>query len=151
MRTQVAVVGAGPAGLLLSHLLARQGVDTVIVENRSREYVEARIRAGVIEHGAVDTLTEAGVAVFRTVWAGLAALLAQAALIGLAGGHGGSYTALALPATAARQLLVPAAIALFFLGLRRPGAAAIATARNVFPVPAGPIPNVIVCCRIEST
>jgi hypothetical protein len=70
---------------------------------------------------------EAGVAVFRTAWAGLAALLAQAALIGLAGGHGGSYTALALPATAARQLLVPAAIALFFLGLRQPGAAAFAT------------------------
>src|SRR5262249_33758244 len=56
---------------------------------------------------------EAGVAVFRTVWAGLAALLAQVALIGLAAGHGGSYTALALPATASRQLIVPAVIALF--------------------------------------
>jgi p-hydroxybenzoate 3-monooxygenase len=62
MRTQVAIVGAGPAGLLLSHLLAQQGVESVIIENRSRAYVEARIRAGVIEHGAVDTLTRAGVA-----------------------------------------------------------------------------------------
>lgn len=60
MRTQVAIVGAGPAGLLLSHLLARQGVESVIVERRSREHVESRIRAGVIEHGAVDTLVEAG-------------------------------------------------------------------------------------------
>jgi p-hydroxybenzoate 3-monooxygenase len=61
IRTQVAIIGAGPAGLLLGRLLALQGIDAVILENRSREYVEARIRAGVLEHPAVDLLTEAGV------------------------------------------------------------------------------------------
>jgi p-hydroxybenzoate 3-monooxygenase len=61
MRTQVAIVGAGPAGLLLSQILATHGVESVIVENRSRDYVLARIRAGVVEHGAVDVLTEYGV------------------------------------------------------------------------------------------
>ena len=49
MRTQVAIIGAGPAGLLLSHLLAREGVESVVVETRSRDYVEARIRAGILE------------------------------------------------------------------------------------------------------
>ena len=60
MRTSVGIVGAGPAGLLLAHLLARQGVDAVVVENRSRDYVEARLRAGVLEQGSVDLLTDAG-------------------------------------------------------------------------------------------
>lgn len=60
MRTQVGIVGAGPAGLLLGHLLAQQGIDAVIVENRSRDYVEARIRAGVLEQGTVDLLTSVG-------------------------------------------------------------------------------------------
>ncbi|MCF6745522.1 4-hydroxybenzoate 3-monooxygenase [Blastococcus sp. KM273128] len=60
MRTQVAIIGAGPAGLLLSRLLALQGVDSVVLENRSREYVEARIRAGILEQHTVDTLTDAG-------------------------------------------------------------------------------------------
>ena len=60
MRTKVAIVGAGPAGLLLAHLLARRGVESVVVENRSREYVQARIRAGVLEQGTVDTLVDAG-------------------------------------------------------------------------------------------
>jgi p-hydroxybenzoate 3-monooxygenase len=60
MRTQVGIIGAGPAGLLLSHLLALRGIDSVVVENRSRDYVQARIRAGVLEQGTVDTLTEAG-------------------------------------------------------------------------------------------
>ncbi len=60
MRTQVAIVGAGPAGLLLSHLLDAAGVESVIVENRSRDYVEARIRAGVLESSTVDLLTEHG-------------------------------------------------------------------------------------------
>jgi len=59
-RTQVGIVGAGPAGLTLGHLLHLQGIDTVIVEDRSREYVEARVRAGVIEQGIVDLLTTAG-------------------------------------------------------------------------------------------
>ena len=60
MRTQVAIVGAGPAGLLLSHLLARRGIESVVVENRSREYVQARIRAGVLEQGTVDPPVDAG-------------------------------------------------------------------------------------------
>lgn len=61
MRTQVGIVGAGPAGLLLSHLLHLRGIDSVVLESRSREYVEQRVRAGVLEQGTVDTLTEAGV------------------------------------------------------------------------------------------
>jgi len=61
MRTQVAIVGAGPAGLTLAQLLHREGIESVILENRSREYVEARVRAGVLEQGVVDLLTEAGV------------------------------------------------------------------------------------------
>ncbi|SEF62049.1 p-hydroxybenzoate 3-monooxygenase [Thermomonospora echinospora] len=60
-RTQVAIVGAGPAGLLLSHLLHRRGIASVVLESRSREYVEQRVRAGVLEQGTVDTLVEAGV------------------------------------------------------------------------------------------
>ncbi|NUT91062.1 MAG: 4-hydroxybenzoate 3-monooxygenase [Saccharothrix sp.] len=60
MRTQVAIVGAGPAGLLLSHLLALHGVESVVVENRSRAYVEARIRAGVLEQDTVDLLIDSG-------------------------------------------------------------------------------------------
>ena len=61
MRTQVGIIGAGPAGLLLSRLLALQGIDSVVLENRARAYVEARIRAGILEQHTVDTLTEAGV------------------------------------------------------------------------------------------
>ncbi|GIE97102.1 4-hydroxybenzoate 3-monooxygenase [Paractinoplanes rishiriensis] len=60
MRTQVAVIGAGPAGLLLSHLLRRGGVDSVVVETRSQEYVASRIRAGILEQSSVDLLTAAG-------------------------------------------------------------------------------------------
>jgi p-hydroxybenzoate 3-monooxygenase len=61
VRTQVAIVGAGPAGLLLSHLLHRAGIDTVVLERRSRRHVEERIRAGVLEQGTVDLLNEADV------------------------------------------------------------------------------------------
>ncbi len=61
MRTQVAIVGAGPAGLLLSHLLHLGGISSVIVEARSRDYVEHRVRAGVLEQGTVDTLVTCGV------------------------------------------------------------------------------------------
>ena len=59
-RTQVGIVGAGPAGLFLSHLLARAGIDSIVLEARSRDYVEGRIRAGVLEQGTVDLLNEAG-------------------------------------------------------------------------------------------
>jgi p-hydroxybenzoate 3-monooxygenase len=60
MRTQVAIIGAGPAGLLLSHLLARQGIENVVLESRDRAYVERRIRAGVVEQGSVDLLRATG-------------------------------------------------------------------------------------------
>jgi p-hydroxybenzoate 3-monooxygenase len=60
MRTQVGIVGAGPAGLLLSHLLALRGIESVVVEDRSRAYCEARQRAGVLEDGTVKLLREAG-------------------------------------------------------------------------------------------
>ncbi|GAA4425317.1 4-hydroxybenzoate 3-monooxygenase [Georgenia halophila] len=60
-RTRVVILGAGPAGLLLSHLLHRAGVESVVVEARDREYVQARVRAGVVEHGTADILREAGV------------------------------------------------------------------------------------------
>jgi p-hydroxybenzoate 3-monooxygenase len=60
MRTQVGIVGAGPAGLLLSLLLQRAGVDCVVLESRSREYVESRVRAGVLEEGTVALIDELG-------------------------------------------------------------------------------------------
>jgi p-hydroxybenzoate 3-monooxygenase len=61
MRTQIGIVGAGPAGLMLSHLLHRAGVESVVVENRSRQYVQERVRAGVLEQGTVDLMNETGV------------------------------------------------------------------------------------------
>ena len=60
LRTQVGIVGAGPAGLMLAHLLHLAGIESVISENCTREYVEARIRAGVLEQGTVDLLNSAG-------------------------------------------------------------------------------------------
>lgn len=62
MRTKVVIIGAGPAGLLLGCLLEKQGIETVILERKSREYVLGRIRAGVLEEGTVDLLERAGVA-----------------------------------------------------------------------------------------
>src|SRR6516162_1958096 len=61
MRTQVGIVGAGPAGLMLSHLLHLAGIESVVLENRSRHYIETRIRAGLIEQWASDLLIETGV------------------------------------------------------------------------------------------
>ncbi len=61
MRTQVGIVGAGPAGLMLSHLLHLAGVESVILECRSRQYIEERVRAGVLEQGTVDLMLETGV------------------------------------------------------------------------------------------
>ena len=61
MRTQVGIVGSGPAGLVLAQLLHREGIDSIIVENRGRQHCEDRIRAGVLEHGTVDLLNEIGV------------------------------------------------------------------------------------------
>jgi p-hydroxybenzoate 3-monooxygenase len=61
MRTQVAIIGAGPAGLLLSHLLHLQGIDSIVLEARSRADIEATIRAGVLEQGTMDLLVDAGV------------------------------------------------------------------------------------------
>src|SRR5436309_4272153 len=61
MRTQVGIVGAGTAWLMLSHLLHRDGIASIIIENRSRDYIEGRIRAGLIEQWARDLLIETGV------------------------------------------------------------------------------------------
>ncbi len=61
MRTQVGIVGAGPAGLLLSQLLHLQGIESVVLERHDRAYVEQRVRAGVLEYGTAETLREAGV------------------------------------------------------------------------------------------
>ena len=60
LRTQVAIIGAGPAGLMLGQLLQRQGVDNIVLEHRSREYVEKRVRAGVLEHGIAQLIVDAG-------------------------------------------------------------------------------------------
>ena len=61
MRTQVGIVGAGPAGLMLGHLLHLRGIDSVIVEDRARDHVIERVRAGVLEQGTVDLMREVGV------------------------------------------------------------------------------------------
>ena len=62
MNTQVAIIGAGPAGLVLSHLLQRAGIEAIVLESRSRAYVESRVRAGVLEQGTVDLLDRMGLA-----------------------------------------------------------------------------------------
>jgi p-hydroxybenzoate 3-monooxygenase len=61
MRTQVGIIGAGPAGLTLAHLLHLEGIESVVLESRSREYVEQRVRAGVLEQGTIDLLRRSGV------------------------------------------------------------------------------------------
>ena len=60
MRTQVAIIGAGPAGLMLSHMLHLEGIESVIIERSAREHVQARLRAGVLEHGTVEMMRELG-------------------------------------------------------------------------------------------
>ncbi|MBJ7437484.1 MAG: 4-hydroxybenzoate 3-monooxygenase [Sphingopyxis sp.] len=62
MRTQVAIIGAGPAGMLLAHLLAAEGIAATVIERRDRNYVEGRVRAGVLEQGTTDLLRRLGVA-----------------------------------------------------------------------------------------
>jgi p-hydroxybenzoate 3-monooxygenase len=61
MRTQVAIIGAGPAGLLLGQLLQKHGIENVILEQRSGEYVLSRVHAGLIEEGTVGLLERAGI------------------------------------------------------------------------------------------
>ncbi|MEH7226574.1 4-hydroxybenzoate 3-monooxygenase [Bacillus sp. JJ1566] len=61
MKTKVGIIGAGPAGLMLSHLLHLQGIESIILESRSREKIEGRIRAGVLEQGTIDLLNATGV------------------------------------------------------------------------------------------
>jgi len=58
-KIQTGIVGAGPSGLLLSRLLALQGIESIVVERQSRDYVEGRIRAGVLEQGTMDLLDKA--------------------------------------------------------------------------------------------
>ncbi len=60
MRTQVGIVGAGPAGLMLSHLLHLEGIESIVLEARSRDYIEGRVRAGVLEQTTVDLMVQAG-------------------------------------------------------------------------------------------
>jgi p-hydroxybenzoate 3-monooxygenase len=61
VRTQIGIVGAGPAGLVLAHLLHLRGIESVVIETRSRKYIEERVRAGLLEQGTVDLLIETGV------------------------------------------------------------------------------------------
>src|SRR3954463_15240925 len=61
IRTQVAIIGAGPAGLMLGHLLHRYGIDSAIVENREQDYVIERVRAGVLEQATTDVMAASGV------------------------------------------------------------------------------------------
>ena len=61
MRTQVGIVGAGPAGLMLSHLLHLAGISSIVIEDRSRAYCEARVRAGLMEHWTAHMLMDTGV------------------------------------------------------------------------------------------
>jgi p-hydroxybenzoate 3-monooxygenase len=60
MRTQIAIIGAGPAGLFLAHMLHARGIESVVIERRNRDYVEGRVRAGVLEQVAADALAELG-------------------------------------------------------------------------------------------
>ena len=60
-KTQIGIVGAGPAGLLLSKLLAIAGIETIVIDRQDRAYIEGRIRAGVIESGSVEAIREAGI------------------------------------------------------------------------------------------
>jgi p-hydroxybenzoate 3-monooxygenase len=61
MRTQVGIIGAGPAGLMLSHLLHLRGIESIVIEKHTRKYVQERVRAGVLEQGTVDLMVESGV------------------------------------------------------------------------------------------
>jgi p-hydroxybenzoate 3-monooxygenase len=61
MRTQIGIVGAGPAGLVLAHLLHLQGIESIVIEDKSRHYIEHRLRAGLLEQGSADLLVETGV------------------------------------------------------------------------------------------
>ena len=60
-KTQIGIIGAGPAGLLLSKLLAIAGIESIVIDRQDRAYIEGRIRAGVIESGSVEAIREAGI------------------------------------------------------------------------------------------
>ena len=78
MKTQVAIIGAGPSGLLLGQLLHNAGIHTVILERQTPQYVLGRIRAGILESGTVDLLREAGVTQRMEVQRGYLKVLAMA-------------------------------------------------------------------------
>src|SRR5579859_5214248 len=61
MRTQIAIIGAGPAGLVLGHVLHQAGIDAIVLETRSREYIEQRLRAGLLEQESAELLISTGV------------------------------------------------------------------------------------------
>ena len=84
MKTQVAIIGAGPSGLMLNRYLAKHGIESVVIEDRSREYVESRIRAGLLEAQTVDLLEEIGVEDARGV---IAPTIRSAVEQALAKGH----------------------------------------------------------------
>ena len=68
-RTQVCIIGGGPAGLMLSHVLAEFGIDSIVLERQTKDYVLGRIRAGVLEHGTAQMLIEHGLG-DRMTWQG---------------------------------------------------------------------------------
>ena len=91
-KTQVGIIGAGPAGLMLSHLLHLNGISSIVLEARSRAYCEARVRAGVLEQGTTDTLIAAGVGdrrVVRGQWGAPAEVASGLARLGEARGLSG--------------------------------------------------------------
>ncbi|GAA3438388.1 FAD-dependent monooxygenase [Kutzneria kofuensis] len=103
VRTQVGIIGAGPAGLLLSHLLHLGGVDSVVIEERSEDYVRQRVRAGVLENTTTDLLREVGLGerMDRRAWSTAASRSASTAPT--TGSTSRSWSAATSPCTGSRK------------------------------------------------